>query len=145
MPKNEREQFLHFVFCLRGAMRYLAAHPLGKKAEASTAAVAQLLTQLPRRHALVRSGDDIGRIYTDDTPPMLDGASLQQRIQMVQAQTRATYCRRRDEVEQALRGEKFGAETAEEAGPIPLSRLPGAVHQAAQNRPRSRWTEVDEP
>jgi len=54
-PKNDQEQFLHCVFTLRQAMRYLAAHPLGKKAQATTTAVAQWLTQLPRRHALLIS------------------------------------------------------------------------------------------
>ncbi len=49
-------------------MRWLAAHPLGRKTTLSAFDIALMLTQLPRRAPFVRSGDDAGVIYTHDTP-----------------------------------------------------------------------------
>ncbi|HEU5378098.1 MAG TPA: hypothetical protein VFV38_21965 [Ktedonobacteraceae bacterium] len=93
LPETETEQLLHFIYHLRELMRYLAEHPIRKKATTSTAEVAQMLTMLPRRAVFVRSGDDMGVIYTDDVLPSVSNAELATRMQFIQAQTRARYCR----------------------------------------------------
>jgi hypothetical protein len=105
-PKNDREQFLHFLFTLRSTMHALSLRPIGKKADATTAQVAQLLTQLPRRQALVRSGDSVGRIRTYDMPPRLEGYALTQRMQLIQTQTRAKYCHSHVQVQRLWQMEK---------------------------------------
>jgi len=133
-PKNDYEQFLHFVFVLRQAMRALAARPIGRKAEASTAAVAQLLTQLPRRHALVRSGDDVGRIHTYDTPPKLEGQALEERVRMIRDQTRAKYCHSHAQVQKLWQLER----EPERIG----NPLPATLAELAEI---AGWGQVGEP
>lgn len=98
-PENGLEQFYHFLFFLRAVMAHLANEPMGKKSTLSTTDVAHMLTQLPRRAAFVRSGEDIGVIYTEDTLPMVATAILRERLAIIQAQTRQKYCRPKDQVE----------------------------------------------
>ncbi len=68
LPEGHKEQLYNFLFYLRQTMRWLAAHPIGRKTTLSTFDIAHMLTQLPRRAPFVRSGDDAGVIYTHDTP-----------------------------------------------------------------------------
>lgn len=101
-PENAKEQFYHFIFHLRMVMRYLAAHPIGKVTSATATDVAQMLTNLPKRAAFVRSGDDIGVIYTSATPAPVGPAEAGIRLQTIRQQTRAKYCHPREDVEQAF-------------------------------------------
>jgi hypothetical protein len=139
-PHSGQERLLHFLFTLRMAMRHFATHPLGKKAEGTNAAVAQLLTQLPRRQALARSGDEVGRIATYDTPAPLTGQAIQERIALLRDQTRAKYCHAREAVEQRL--------TVETREPV---REPVAVGRVAvrgafgQFGEIAGWGEIGEP
>ncbi len=98
-PENGAEQLYHFIYHLRELMKCLASNPIGKKSTLSTTEVAQMLTQLPRRAAFVRSGEEMGVIYTDDTLPMVSGSTFAQRLEFIQAQTRQKYCRPKSEVE----------------------------------------------
>lgn len=98
-PESGLEQMYHFIFYLRMVMQYLSQEPIGKKSAPSTTVVSQMLTQLPRRAAFVRSGETVGVIYTYDTPGHLKTPALRDRVQEILACTRATYCHPRDQVE----------------------------------------------
>lgn len=101
-PESGREQLYHFLFHLRMTMISLAEEPIGKKSAPSTTVVANMLTQLPRRAAFVRSGETVGVIYTNDTPERLSGRELVARVRTVLGQTRAKYCHPRAEVEHVV-------------------------------------------
>ncbi|HVB24072.1 MAG TPA: hypothetical protein VNG51_19195 [Ktedonobacteraceae bacterium] len=98
-PESGIEQLYHFLFHLRMAMYALAENPLGKKSAPSSAAVGQMLTNLPRRAAFVRSAETVGVIYTEDTPNRLQGRELVKRIQAILTQTRNKYSHPKAEVE----------------------------------------------
>lgn len=104
-PRNAQQRLIHFLFHLRATMTYLAEHPIGAANQTGQALVAQWLTMLPRRAAFVRSGDDVGVIYTHDTPARVSGAELSQRLARIKAQTRAKYCHPREQVQQLLTAE----------------------------------------
>lgn len=93
------EQLYHFLFHLRMTMYALAEEPIGKKSQPSNTAVGQMLTNLPRRAAFVRSAETVGVIYTDDTPKPITNNELIKRIQAILLQTRKKYCHPRAEVE----------------------------------------------
>lgn len=134
-PEGSKEQYYHFVYFLRRTMQYLAAHPIGKSLEANTPAeIAKLLAELPRRTALVRSGDLVGMIQTDNTPPHAEGEKARQRSQHVREQTRATYCRPRAQVERQF---------MEEPMPAPMPSSPSRQPTQTTTRvPESFWEEV---
>lgn len=98
-PRTGKEQLYLFIFCLRSLMFQLAQQPIGKETEASTADVSKILNQLPRRYALVRSGDDTGVIRTHDTPPRVSQPEFAARFSAIRQQTRARYCHPREDVE----------------------------------------------
>jgi hypothetical protein len=98
-PESGTEQLYHFIFHLRMVMQLLAEQPIGKATAASTADVARMLTNLPRRAAFVRSADTIGVIYMHDAIPPLPSPMLYERAKGILKQTRATYCRPKAEVE----------------------------------------------
>ena len=91
-PEDSKEQLYHFIFHLRATMEYLAAHPLGKKTSASPTDIAQEIVALPKRHAFVRSGHDVGRIVTADTLPPMDEYTALGNYVTIQLQTREKYC-----------------------------------------------------
>ncbi len=96
-PDSGKEQLYHFLFHLRATMKHLAENPLGKRSTLSASEVASMLTQLPRRAAFVRSGDDVGVIYTEDTLPPCDTNELRKRYYLIRGQTRQKYCRPKDD------------------------------------------------
>lgn len=98
-PENEKERLYHCIFSMRMVMMYLAAHPLLKSGKTATIDYAQILIQLPVRAALVKSGDDAGVIYTNNTPKALTGETLSARRYFIQEQTRQRYCHPRDQIE----------------------------------------------
>ncbi len=98
-PENSKEQLYHFLFCFRTVMEYLALYPIGKKSTTSTSEVAHMLTQLPRRAAFVRSGNEVGVIYTHDTDDPVTSEEFKKRMKEIKAQTRAKYCKPKDQVE----------------------------------------------
>lgn len=98
-PDDSKEQLFHFLYCLRATMWYLAEHPIGKRTTQSIADIAQMLTMLPKRAAFVRSGDNVGVIYTDDNPQPVERSVLHQRLQAIQARTRAQYCTPKEQLE----------------------------------------------
>ena len=100
-PTHGQEQLLHFLFSLRLAMAALAKNPIGEQTEAKVADVGRQLASLPKRAAYVRCDTASGVIYTENTPPRLSGDALQQRLDLIQDQTRRTYCHPREDVEQA--------------------------------------------
>jgi hypothetical protein len=130
-PESTDERLIHFVFHLRQTMAYLAAHPEGKKTQANNAVVAQWISQLPRRMAYVRLGDEIGMIKTLDTPPELTGSELARRVQAIQTQTREKYCHSVAQVASVLT-----IEPGQEPTPTIIER---GVHQIAG------WGRVGEP
>ncbi len=73
-------------------MYSLSQHPVGKSSTSKAAGVADMLTQLPKRAAFVRTGEFIGAIYTQNTPPALTGAALRQRMLDIRDRTRTKYC-----------------------------------------------------
>jgi hypothetical protein len=117
-PETSREQFYHFLFHLRMTMVHLAASPIGKATAASTADVAKMLTALPPRAAFVRSGEDIGPIYTNDSPPQVPPNELAYRLQGIQHQTRGKYCRPRGQVEWSLSGIQEATKNVTVAAPL---------------------------
>lgn len=98
-PESGMEQLYHFLFHLRMIMFVLAEEPIGKKSNPSHAAVGQMLTNLPRRAAFVRSAETVGVIYTEDTPNRLQGRELVKRIQAILTQTRKKYGHPKAEIE----------------------------------------------
>jgi hypothetical protein len=92
-PEDSKEELLCFLYHLRATMRYLAAHPLGKKTNVSPADIAGRLVQLPKRVAYVRSGNDVGVIYTDDALPQMDEYTALGNYSIIKVQTRDKYCR----------------------------------------------------
>ncbi len=101
-PENAHERFLHCVFHLRMVMRYLATHPLVKASAVKHVDYAEILMQLPVRMALVKSGDDVGQIITNDTPTPLTGEALSARRYFIQQHTRQRYCHPRDQIERLI-------------------------------------------
>ena len=99
LPESGMEQLYHFLFHLRMTMLLLAETPIGKKSTPSSTAVGQMLTNLPRRAAFVRSAETVGVIYTEDTKDRLQGRELIARIQAILTQTRKKYSHPRAEVE----------------------------------------------
>ena len=95
-------------------MKHLAHEPIGKRSEISHSEVAGWLNRLPRRAAFVRSGEDVGVIYTNDTPKPLTGEAFQARLQTVYEQTHAKYCRPKEEVERGLFGTTKDSDTPPE-------------------------------
>ncbi len=92
-PEDSKEELYCFLYHLRATMRYLAAHPIGRKTNASPSDIAQRLVQLEKRHALVRSGNHVGSIITDDTLPYLDEYTVLGNYSMIKVRTREKYCR----------------------------------------------------
>jgi len=92
-PEDSKEELLCFLYHLRATMRYLAAHPIGRKTTTSPADIAQRLVQLPKRTAYVRSGNDVGVIYTDDTLPPMDEDTVLGNYSLIKVRTRQKYCR----------------------------------------------------
>jgi hypothetical protein len=122
-PEDGREQLLHFLFHLRQTMWELAERPLGKPKSSSPAAVAQILSDLPPRAAFVRSGEDEGMVYTYNAPRPAAGANWSERLGVIRAQTRSTYCQPREAVQQGYVPQ--GAEAiAPQAVERPLSTGP---------------------
>jgi hypothetical protein len=101
-PESERDQFEHFLFYLRQTMIHLAQNPLGKKSTLTTTAVGQMLIQLPDRAAFVKSGNEVGTIYTYDTPHRVSDTELKTRLAVVREHTRAKYCHPRESIEKAI-------------------------------------------
>lgn len=131
VPESGREQLYHLLFHLRLTMMHLATEPIGKKTAPSTTVVGQMLTQLPRRAAFVRSGETVGVIYTNDTPQRVTGNELQLRAQAVLTQTRQKYCHPRKEVERSFLEPEAGE-------PANASSMVQADAPAMQP-PMSRW------
>jgi hypothetical protein len=105
-PESDKQQLLHFLYHLRATMRYLAANPLGSKTTVSNAEVGKMLSSLPNRSAFVRSGENVGTIYTYTTPKPLDKMQLFTRAKAILDATRRTYCHPRDDIQGALSGAK---------------------------------------
>ncbi len=101
-PRNSDEQFYHFIWHLRATLRYLAANPLGTFSENKQGDVARQLTELPRRTALVRSGDTVAKVMTYDTPLKVTGQGLMSRVSALQHQTHLKYCHPRPQVVQQV-------------------------------------------
>ncbi len=91
-PEYDKEQLYHFLFHLRATMSYLAVNPIGKKSTLSPSDVAYKLGELPKRRALVRSGQDVGEIVTDDRMPGVSSEELQYRLAFARNMTRHDYC-----------------------------------------------------
>lgn len=148
-PETAAERLLCFVFHLRQTMSYLAKHPVGKMASTSANAVGQMLTQLPRRAAFVRSGEDVGVIYTLPAPKQISGRELAERLQAIQAQTRTTYCHPREEVERRILRDADSTPEQRVAGGASVAADQQAAHtpiyaMAQAYPPRfARWEEVD--
>jgi hypothetical protein len=98
-PESGTEHLYHYLFHLRMMLYALVENPLGKKSVPSSTAVGQMLTNLPRRAAFVRSAETVGVIYTEDTPDHLQGRELVKRIQAILTQNRNKYSHPKDEVE----------------------------------------------
>jgi hypothetical protein len=114
-PMLGKEQMYHFLFHLRMTMRYLAENPIGKKTTLSSAEVARMLTELPRRAAFVRSGEDVGVIYTDNAPPYHFDMYMRERMFMICYQTQTKYCTSlRDKQEETQKVEKVSVNRWEE-------------------------------
>lgn len=126
-PESGKETFYFFIFCLRSVMYRLAAEPIGKATTTTMQDVGKMLSSLPRRAVFVRSGDDVGVIYTRDMPEQTRSGELNERLTFVRNQTRAKYCRSREDIEQAL--------LVEEDEAAPTSRI-------AKDVPYSGWEEA---
>jgi hypothetical protein len=101
--ETSKEQLWHFLFFLRLTMQHLALNPIGEPSKSSVTAIAQMLTELPVRGAFVRSGADVGAIFTFDTPEHTSGADLAGRMKFIREQTRQRYCHPRAQVEAAFK------------------------------------------
>src|SRR5260221_1908685 len=91
-PETSKEQLYHFLFHLRGMMEYIAAHPIGGTINVTSADRAHEIIQLPKRHAFVHCGNDIGRIVTADTLPPMDEDTALGNYVLIKLQTREKYC-----------------------------------------------------
>ena len=115
-PRNSEDQLFHFLFYLNETLYHLVCNPIGKRTPTaqSSAEIAQMLVSLPRRAAFIRSGEEIGTIFTSDTPDMLPASLFSKRVAFITAQTRQKYCRMQSEVEQEIRQQ---AEGIDQTGP----------------------------
>ncbi len=91
-PETSKEQLYHFLFHLRGMMEYIAVHPIGETINVTPADRAHEIIQLPKRHAFVHCGNDIGRIVTADTLPPMDEDTALGNYVLIKLQTREKYC-----------------------------------------------------
>jgi hypothetical protein len=101
-PEGDREKLWHCIFHLRMVMISLAQNPIVKSGKTPTIDFAQILIQLPVRMALVKSGDDVGQITTNHTPPPLVDTALQARRFFIQEHTRQRYCHPRAQIEHLI-------------------------------------------
>jgi hypothetical protein len=96
----------------------------------------------------VRSGEDVGVIYTLQTPKQLSGRELTERMQLIREQTRMTYCHPREDIEQQLL-RNTGTAREQPVATIPLVAdsevVPVPAYATAQAYPPryARWEEVD--
>ncbi len=91
-PETSKEQLYHFLFHLRGMMEYIAVHPIGETINVTPADRAHEIIQLPKRHAFVHCGNDIGRIVTAHTLPPMDEDTALGNYVLIKLQTREKYC-----------------------------------------------------
>lgn len=138
-PESAREQFYHFIFYLRQTLEYLARNPIGKVSATTPAEVSRMLTQLPRRSAFVKSGEDIGVIYTFPTPPEVQGIDLSNRRLAIIHQTRQRYCNPKDALNQwfAAGGTQRPRSVPQGAASVPGGTVGGQL-------PPVRWEEDEE-
>jgi hypothetical protein len=97
-PQDKVEQLIHCLGHLRITMHHLAQNPIGK-ATTGSANVAQLLSQLPPRHAFVQTSDGVWYMKTQDTPPPCDAEEFKARMYFIEQQTHQQYCHPRSEIE----------------------------------------------
>ncbi|MBA2682556.1 MAG: type IV secretion system DNA-binding domain-containing protein [Ktedonobacteraceae bacterium] len=129
-PDGPKEQFYHCVYHLRATLAYLAKNPLGKQQTTTKNDVAQMLSQLPKRSAFVRSGEAMATLYTIKTGFKLTDTTLDDYLTVIRDQTRTKYCHPVDEVEHTF-------EVVDRLPPSPLAAVIDGVLA-------SRWEEVDE-
>lgn len=120
-PDSPKEQLYHFLFHLHATVAHLAANPIGRKSSVSATDVARMLTSLPKRAAFVRSGEDVGVMYTTDTSPWMSGVYLEEVIGFIREQTRRAYCTPK---------EQFATD-------------PSVGNKPGEEPPVSRWEEVE--
>ncbi len=139
-PEDGTEQLFHFIYCLRKTMLHLAENPIGKPSQPSTADVGKMLTSLPRRAAFVRSGNDVGVLYTHHTPQRVKNTDLRKRAAAIVLRTRQKYCHPREEVEAALAQPVAANNQGKQHGSNGF-----IANDAAHNQqpPASRWEEVE--
>jgi hypothetical protein len=103
---------------------------MGKIRQTTSGAVVQMITNLPKRCAFVRNGEDMATIYTFDTRPKLSGPLFDECAAAIRDQTRTKYCHPVGEVQHTF-------ELIDRMPPSPLAAV-------IDGELASRWEEVDE-
>lgn len=145
-PEDGSEQLMHFVASLRFAMDALAEQPIGKPLATSAIEVGKMLMSLPKRAAFVRSGEDMGVVYTLDTPEPLRGSALRERLDAIQDATRRKYCHPRENIERGFAVEPTTQDTViareeleQQPEPVVVG-TPGPGEARGRSHPeRSHW------
>ena len=95
---------------------------------------------MPPRAAFVRSGELIGVIYTNETPEAVSEVELDERLDIIQEQTRAKYCHPKAEVEQAfMPTQPPSAAPKSDDATLPVEQPPTTP---PVEPPVSRWEEI---
>jgi hypothetical protein len=137
------DAFLNFMVDIRWFLAELVAHPIGNIRPISTAEIASMIVNLPRRHAYVRSGSQVFHMstYTSDK---INASVLAERKKAIREQTRATYCRPAGEVDEEV-SKRLGLSAGKSA---PASEQDGAREASETDKPDtqepepSRWEEI---
>jgi hypothetical protein len=144
-PRTEQGLLYHFLYTLRRVMVYLVQDPIGEKQGLSNSQVAQEIMNLPRRHALVKIGNDVSEVMTFDTPSAVAPAIFDRRRYMVVGQTRQKYCRPAAEVEREIERRLGIAPAAGQQNTQGQNVQPGAAvpDNVAAPQEKDRFIDID--
>jgi hypothetical protein len=117
--RNNHDEFWRFLWCLRRTMLYLSQKPIGEEKHLSAGEVVQQIINLPRRHALVKVGNDVHEIMTLDAPEAVSPSVFDERRRVIVEQTRKKYCRPAGEVEREIE-KRLGIEDVVSDGVVAL-------------------------
>ncbi len=143
---TQKENFLTFLITFRQVMRYLAENPIGKATVQSPAEIANMLANLPRRAAFVRSGQAVATITTETTPERVPASIFDSRVKRIQSATHTKYCIPAAEVEQEIMQRLGRADVAKqeaEAGSERVESEPPTLQEPVEQTAKPIPTSMD--
>ena len=103
-PRMESQANWYHIFtdALDAAIAGVIKEPIGEYKQTGITDIADRLTHLPKRQALIRIGTTTNQLETLSLPSTVSSSERNKRLERIQKQTREKYCRPREEVEAEL-------------------------------------------